>query len=110
MESRYTRDCTRPDYDEKITAWLDEQDEGFDSIPYPIAIYHQGFIYRAINASGMGDYVSACEFLMELGLVNLLEATETFRGYDAVFSAVSEKIKLSKGEFRLDDIPRNTPN
>ncbi|WP_455811919.1 hypothetical protein [Pseudomonas graminis] len=109
MEHRYTRECPRPEYDEKITEWLKKKTGEVDSVPYPVAIYYGDFIYRSIKGSGLGDYVSICEFLKKLGLVNLLDDTATFRGYDALFASVDVKIALSKGEFKLSDIPRNTP-
>ncbi|MEL5572203.1 hypothetical protein [Serratia bockelmannii] len=109
MEHRYTRECPRPDYDEKITAWLKKQRSGIDTMSYPVAIFHEGFIYRSITGSGLGDYVSISEFLKKLGLVNLLGDMDTFRGYDAVYAAPETKAALVQGDFKLADIPRNTP-
>lgn len=110
MEHRYTRDCPRPDYDEKITEWLNKQSRnGCSSMPYPVAIYHGGYIYRCIKGSGLGDYVSICEFLKSLKLVNMIADDATFRGYDAVFSTIPDKVDLLKRKFSLSDIPRNEP-
>lgn len=33
----------------------------------------------------------------------------TFRGYDAVFSTIPDKVDLLKRKFSLSDIPRNEP-
>lgn len=110
MEHRYTRDdCPRPTYDEKITSWLEDKENEFPGMSYPIALYYEGFIYRMILAEGFGEYVSACEFLKELGLVNLLADDQSFRGYDAVFATVPVKVAMHKHEFSLNDIPRNKP-
>lgn len=110
MEHRYTRECERPQYDDKISAWLESQAEDlWGAADYPVAIYHNGFIYRAITGSGLGDYVSICEFLKKLGLTNLLTDFQTFRGYDAVFATPEVKSQLVKGGFKLADIPRNPP-
>lgn len=109
MEHRYTRECPRPEFDEKITAWLKNKNDEIDSMAYPVAIFHEGFIYRSITGSGLGDYVSISEFLKKQGLVNLLGDMDTFRGYDAVFAPPEVKVALAKGEFKLADIPRNTP-
>ncbi len=108
MEHRYTRDCAKPDYDEKITTWLNKKrGGGIDSMPYPVALYHDGFIYRSITGSGLGGFVDICEFLKKLGLVNLIADDATFRGYDAVFAPVHVKVSLAQKEINLQDIPRN---
>lgn len=110
MEHRYTRECERPDYDDRISQWLEQQPEDpWGSMEYPVALYHNGFIYRAITGSGLGDYVSICEFLKRLGLVNLLPDDGMFRGYDAVFAIPTVKADIVKGKMKLADIPRNPP-
>ncbi|EMH6403710.1 hypothetical protein AB5B87_003218 [Providencia rettgeri] len=110
MEHRYTRDdCPRPEYDEKLTTWLKGKENMYPGMSYPIALYHEGYIYRMILAEGLGEYVSACEYLKKLGLVNLLADDQTFRGYDAVFATVPVKVSMHKHEFSLNDIPRNKP-
>ncbi|HIG8794514.1 TPA: hypothetical protein ACYEOW_000738 [Raoultella terrigena] len=110
MEHRYTRECEQPEYDKKISLWLQRQPEDpWGSMEYPVAIYHNGFIYRAIIGSGLGDYVSICEFLKKLGLVNLLADDGNFRGYDAVFAIPAVKIDIATGKMKLADIPRNPP-
>ncbi|WP_052237754.1 hypothetical protein ACI51Z_13505 [Pectobacterium carotovorum] len=112
MDHRYTRECPRPGYDEKITKWLNEQDDDdneFGSMPYPVALYHDGFIYRSITGSGLGGYVDVCEFLKELGLVNLLSDDATFRGYDAVFAPKEVKKAIMTHKISLQDIPPNVP-
>ncbi|PHI29228.1 hypothetical protein [Budvicia aquatica] len=109
MEHRYTRDSSRPDYDGKITEWLKENDEEVDMMPYPVAIYHDGFIYRSITGGGLGDYVEISEFLSALGLVNIIAPDATFRGYDAVFAIPAIKAAIEKGELNIQDIPKNAP-
>ncbi|EMO4627615.1 hypothetical protein R4Q10_000484 [Enterobacter kobei] len=110
MEHRYTRESERPDYDDKISQWLEQQPEDpWGSMGYPVALYHNGFIYRSITGSGLGDYVGICEFLKRLGLVNLLPDDGTFRGYDAVFAMPAVKTDIAKGKMKLADIPRNPP-
>ena len=109
MKHRYTRECPRPAYDEKITEWLSAFDQDDGMMSYPVAIYHEGFIYRSVTGHGMGDYVSIRKFLGELGLVNLIDDTATFRGYDAVMASPEVKKTMTDGTFRMTDIPKNAP-
>ncbi|MGT3113695.1 hypothetical protein [Klebsiella pneumoniae] len=109
MKHRYTRDCQRPDYDEKITEWLSTFDLDDGLMSYPVAIFHGGFIYRVVTGHGLGEYVSIRNFLGELGLVNLIDDTATFRGYDAVLASPEVRKAISDGTFRMADIPKNIP-
>ncbi|WP_097741743.1 hypothetical protein [Escherichia coli] len=110
MKHRYTRECERPDYDEKISLWLEGRPrDPWGAAPYPVALFHNGFIYRAITGSGLGDYVSICEFLKRLGLTNILGDGEVFRGYDAVFALPKVKADIANGKMKLVDIPVNPP-
>lgn len=64
MEHRYTRECERPDYDDKISQWLEQQPEDpRGSMGYPVALYYNGFIYRAITdpARGLRQYLRVPE-------------------------------------------------
>ncbi|QCT18498.1 hypothetical protein FEM41_02005 [Jejubacter calystegiae] len=90
MKSRYLTETERPEYDALITRWLDEQSTDVDSIPYKIALYHDGYMYRSITCSGLGEYSSASSFLESQGLVNALKPDETCRGYDALFVTAQE--------------------
>ncbi|HHG8599745.1 hypothetical protein [Morganella morganii] len=97
MKHSYTGDHSRPDYDEKITSWLKNKTEPmFGSMSYPVALYHDGFLYRKITGSGLNEYVSICNFLEKIGLVNLLAPDATFRGYDAVFAIPAVKTEMDK--------------
>ncbi|EAA7569123.1 hypothetical protein S700_004847 [Salmonella enterica subsp. enterica] len=108
MKHRYTRDCPRPVYDDKITDWLNTFDDDDGMMSYPVAIYHGGYIYRVITGHGMSEYVSIRNFLGEIGLVNLIDDTATFRGYDAVLASPEVKTAMADGTFRMTDIPKNT--
>ena len=90
MEHKYLKECERPEHDARITDWLSTQDGGVDSIPYNIALFHDGYLYRSIICSGMSEYVVATEFLSSLTLVNCLDSTATFRGFDAVFATLQD--------------------
>lgn len=109
MKHRYTRDCPRPDYDETITEWLNTLDIDDGMMSYPVAIYHDGYIYRVITGHGMSEYVSIRNFLGEIGLINLIDDAATFRGYDAVMAIPDVKAAMAEGVFRMADIPKNTP-
>lgn len=112
MKHRYTRECPRPVYDEKITKWLSKQeddDNEFGSMSYPVALYNEGFIHRSITGDGFGGYVGICKFLKKLGLVNVLADDATFRGYDAVYAPKAVKTALANREINLQDIPKNDP-
>ncbi|EJG0604484.1 hypothetical protein CVY58_RS06990 [Cronobacter sakazakii] len=90
MKSRYLTETQRPDFDSAITAWLADNAEDIESIPYKIALYSDGYLYRSIICSGLGDYISATNFLESLGLVNVLNADRTYRGYDALFATLED--------------------
>lgn len=109
MKHRYTRDCPRPEYDARITEWLSTMDEDDGMTTYPVAVYHDGFIYRVITGHGMSEYASIRNFLGGLGLVNLIDDLASFRGYDAVLAPQEVKSAMANGTFKLADIPRNTP-
>lgn len=109
MKHRYTRDCARPEYDEKITEWLNTFNVDDGMMSYPVAVFHEGFIYRMITGHGLGEYSSIRNFLGELGLVNLIDDTATFRGYDAVMASPEVKRAMTNGTFKMTDIPKNTP-
>lgn len=90
MEHKYLKDCERPDHDARISDWLSIQDGEVDSIPYNIALFHDGYLYRSITCYGMSEYVEASEFLKSLTLVNCLDSSATFRGFDAVFATLQD--------------------
>lgn len=109
MKDRYTRECPRPEYDKQITEWVNANGDDFGMMGYPVAIYHDGFIYRVLTGSGLGEYAAIRGFLGQLGLVNLIDDTASFRGYDAVYASQQIKSEVISGILRMCDIPRNTP-
>lgn len=110
MEHRYTRESERPEYDEKISNWLNEyKTHPWGGPEYHTALYHNGFIYRAITPTGLDGFIKLSMFLNELGLVDILNEMEVFRGYSAVFATPDVKLRRAKGDFNLSDIPKNPP-
>lgn len=108
MDHRYTRECERPEYDEKITEWLDGYEaRTHNGADYHIALYHNGYIYRSLSPIGLGEFIKTSQFLHELGLVDILGERETFRGYSVVFALPQIKRLRVKGELILTDIPVN---
>ncbi|GEM_PF-1067732 len=110
MDHRYTRECERPEYDEEITKWLDEyRTHPWGGTEYTIAIYHSGFIYRTLYAEGLDSFAAASKFLRSIGLVDILNDLEIFRGYSSVFATPEVRKLRDSGEFNMLDIPRNPP-
>ncbi|RNM02385.1 hypothetical protein [Dickeya undicola] len=90
MKHRYLTETEKPGFDDIISNWLAQQDDEIDGIPYKIALYHDGYLYRSITCSGLGEYVRASRFLESQGFVNALKAEATYRGYDALFATLDE--------------------
>ncbi|MFJ5341784.1 hypothetical protein ACIPSD_22130 [Pectobacterium sp. CHL-2024] len=95
MKGRYKTDSARPHYDQAITDWLEEHISDGDMMSYSIALYHDGYIYRSIICSGLGEYVQATNFLNSIGLANALAPDARYRGFDALF-APEEDVKKMK--------------
>ena len=106
MEHRYTQESGKPEFDTKITAWLNTLTPAAGSaIPYPVAICHNGAIYREIIGNGLSDYVSLTGFLRRMGLVNLLRADAKFQGYSAIFATQETRHALRRGDKNPEKIP-----
>lgn len=90
MKHRYLTETERPEFDQQITEWLSKQCAEMDSVSYPIALFHDGYLYRSITCSGMSEYVLTTQFLGSIGLVNALASDATYRGYDALFATRDE--------------------
>jgi len=90
MEDKYLKDCERPAHDARITEWLANQENDSGMATYKIALFHDGYLYRSINCSGLSEYVAASEFLKSLALVNCLDSTATFRGFDTVLATLQD--------------------
>ncbi|WP_312043012.1 hypothetical protein [Erwinia sp.] len=86
MKDRYLTDITPPPHDQIVSDWLKKQSYGIDSISYKIALFHDGFLYRSIICSGMGEYIQTSNFLCSIDLVNALAPDATYRGYDAIYA------------------------
>lgn len=111
MEHRYTPACGRPDYDEQITRWLDSYEaRTWNGVVYNIALYHDGYIYRSLCPNGHAELVAVSKFLHGLGLIDILNELETFRGFSSVFAIPEVKRLRAKGEFVLSEIPQNHGN
>ncbi|MFV9685471.1 hypothetical protein ACNY67_01035 [Pantoea sp. KXB45] len=90
MENIYLKDCERPAHDVRITEWLAVQENDSGITSYKIALFHDGYLYRSISCTDLAEYVAASEFLKSLTLVNCLDSTATFRGFDAVFATLQD--------------------
>ncbi|AFJ46816.1 hypothetical protein [Shimwellia blattae] len=87
MEHNYLLENEKPEFDTRITAWLNSQsDIPWGKIPYPVALCHNGKLYREVIAQGLGEYVSLTAFLRSIGLENMLSSRASLHQYGAVFA------------------------
>ena len=77
------------DFDDRIADFLAAMPE----VPYPSGVRKIGIkndawqVYRAIETVSPIQYLSVCDFLENLGLVDFLDPGETVDGFDSIFAA-----------------------
>lgn len=90
MKEGYQTGAVIPDFDEQISAFLNqERMEGGGGNMITGIKNNNNDIYRVISTSGMGEYIHLTSFLSSLGLKDSLKnSLYGENGFDSMFSLI----------------------
>lgn len=92
MRTELLNEAAIPPFDAQIVQYVAEEGESlYGSTEMVVGIGYRGSVYRSITTEGMTEYMGCIDFLLDLGLVDLLENQVSFKGFDSLFVLPDDK-------------------